>query len=105
MFPGASGDYERRLKGRPWALFANLFDQYHITYDNAVEENVIIHTENGTVKFGRGEEGLYTYRLPKDYKEAVVEENKKRKQYSKFLALAENDLMKNQWQTVYVLPT
>ena len=26
MFPGASGDYERRLKGKPWALFANLFD-------------------------------------------------------------------------------
>ena len=64
--------------------FTNLADQYHITYDNSVEDNFIIHTENGTVKFFRGKEGLYTYRPPKDYKEAVVAENKKRKGHSNF---------------------
>ena len=70
--------------------FANLADQYHITYDNVVEDNFMIDTENGTVKFGRSKDGLYTYRLSDEYKKVVVEENKKRKEISNFTTLAEN---------------
>ena len=70
--------------------FTNFSDQYHITYNNAIKDDFLIHTENGIVRFGRTKEGLYTYRLPKEYKEAVLEHNKKRKEMSNFTTLSEH---------------
>ena len=79
------------LKDRPWynkkamanvISFASMSKQYRITYDNTKEEIFLVHTENGIVRFEKNQEGLYIYRLPDKYKEAVKDHNKKRKGWS-----------------------
>jgi hypothetical protein len=55
--------------------FAEMKEQYRITYDSAKTDSFLCHTGNGIVKFDRTTEGLYTATLSDVYKQAVAERN------------------------------
>jgi hypothetical protein len=55
--------------------FAELKDQYRITYDSKKADSFFCHMDDGIVEFGRTKEGLYTVRLSEIYKKAVAEKN------------------------------
>ncbi len=51
--------------------FANMADQYHITYNNRIEDAFIVHTKGKNIKFKRTTEGLYSYEFPDNYLELI----------------------------------
>ena len=44
--------------------FADMAKRYRITCDTAIENAIIVHTENGPIKFEKSPEGLYHYKIP-----------------------------------------
>ena len=53
--------------------FAELVDKHRITFDSSVENAFLVHQPDKIVKFERTPEGLYTYRVDKDYKKSLME--------------------------------
>ncbi len=51
--------------------FANMADQYHITYNNRIEYAFIVHTKDKDIKFKWTPEGLYSYEFPNNYLESI----------------------------------
>ena len=51
--------------------FSKMADKYRVVYDSAKEDAIIIHTDNGQIKFKRTPEGLYAYKPTAKYKESV----------------------------------
>ena len=56
--------------------FAELVDKHRITFDSSVENAFLVHQPDKIVKFERTPEGLYTYRVDKDYKKSLKEKEK-----------------------------
>ena len=56
--------------------FAELVDKHRITFDSSVENAFLVHQPDKIVKFERTPEGLYTYRVDKDYKKSLKEKGK-----------------------------
>ena len=53
--------------------FAELVDKHRITFDSSVENAFLVHQPDKIVKFECTPEGLYTYRVDKDYKKSLTE--------------------------------
>ena len=53
--------------------FAELVDKHQITFDSSMENAFLVHQPDKIVKFERTPEGLYTYRVDKDYKKSLTE--------------------------------
>ena len=53
--------------------FAELVDEHRITFDSSMENAFLVHQPDKIVKFERTPEGLYTYRVDKDYKTSFME--------------------------------
>ena len=48
--------------------FAELVEKHQITFDSSVENAFLVHQPDKIVKFEHTPEGLYTFRVDKDYK-------------------------------------
>ena len=55
--------------------FANMVDQYCVTYNNEKEDAFIVHSKNGKLKFLRSQEGLYFHKFNNSYKKLVEKNN------------------------------
>ena len=53
--------------------FAELVDKHRITFDSSMENAFLVHQPDKIVKFKHTPEGLYTYRVDKDYKKSLTE--------------------------------
>ena len=53
--------------------FTELVDKHRITFDSSVENAFLVHQSDMTIKFECTPEGLYTYRVDKDYKTSLTE--------------------------------
>ena len=53
--------------------FAELVDKHRITFDSSVENAFLVHQPDKIVKFEHTPEGLYMYRVDKDYKKSLTE--------------------------------
>ena len=72
------------MKTDPWldkelmaniVSFAELKEQYRVTYDLAHADSFFCHTDTGIIELDRTKEGLYTITLSDIYKKAVAERN------------------------------
>ena len=53
--------------------FAELVDKHRITFNSSVENTFLVHQPDKIVKFECTPEGLYMYRVDKDYKTSLKE--------------------------------
>ena len=53
--------------------FTELVDKHRITFDSSVENTFLVHQPDKIVKFEHTPEGLYTYRVDRDYKKSLTE--------------------------------
>ena len=52
--------------------FSKMADKYRVVYDSAKEDAILVHTEDGLIKFERTNEGLYAYKPTAKYKSQVA---------------------------------
>jgi hypothetical protein len=53
--------------------FSRMADKFRVQYDSAKEDAILVHTDNGVIKFERTPEGLYAYKPSDKYKNLVAE--------------------------------
>ena len=70
--------------------FAELVQQYRVTYNTDIKDSFYCHTQSGIVKFERTEEGLYSISLPAGYKDEVQTQNNNKTGYSHVTTVTEN---------------
>ena len=68
--------------------YANLAQQYRITYDNNVEDAFHVHTENRIIKFTKTKEGLYGFKFNQEYLRTVA--RTKKEEFNGVTTVAEN---------------
>jgi hypothetical protein len=51
--------------------FSKMADKYRVVYDSAQEDAILVHTDDGVIKFSRTPEGLYAYKPSDKYKSQV----------------------------------
>ena len=53
--------------------FTELMDKHQITFNSSMEDTFLVHQPDKIIKFECTPEGLYTYRVDKDYKTSLKE--------------------------------
>jgi hypothetical protein len=60
--------------------FSHMVDEHHITYDSEKEDVLMVHTNEGIIKFLQTPDGLYAYAPSTKFKDQVAKTNMSRRQ-------------------------